>query len=170
MREPLARPTTAGSLLGLALLLSACAAVSNDGASDSPQGSGPSTGGLSSRLIPAGDAGSAASLSPSSITSSLALDAVHAYCHPTLDFASWINDLHPFLSQQAATVYKTVDPTNVPCTTVTGASRVAQEDPFTMQILVPTDAGEYSVFVHRQEVSSPWAVEQILPVASPAAG
>ena len=37
---------------------------------------------------------------------------------------------------------------------------------FTMRILVPTDVGEYSVYVHRTSESTPWAVEQITPLAS----
>ena len=100
-------------------------------------------------------------------TIDLALNAVTAFCRPSLDYNTWIAELYPFLSQQAAVAYETVDPANVPCTTLTGAALVRDGDgAFTMRILVPTDAGEYSVYVHRTVETGPWAVEQITPLAS----
>lgn len=100
-------------------------------------------------------------------TVSLATSAVTAFCRPTLDYDTWIAELYPFLSQQAAVAYETVDPANVPCTTLTSPASVRDGDgAFTMRILVPTDAGEYSVYVHRTVEAAPWAVEQITPLAS----
>lgn len=100
-------------------------------------------------------------------TTSLATDAVTAFCRPTLNYDTWISELYPFLSQQAAVAYETVDPANVPCTTLTGAASVRDGDgAFTMRIVVPTDAGEYSVYVHRTVETGHWAVEQITPLAS----
>ncbi|WP_181069243.1 MULTISPECIES: hypothetical protein [unclassified Rathayibacter] len=55
----------------------------------------------------------------------------------------------------------------MPCTSLAGAATVRDGDgAFTMRILVPTDAGEYSVYVHRTTESTPWAVEQITPLTS----
>ncbi|MCJ1697884.1 hypothetical protein MT349_19040 [Rathayibacter caricis] len=100
-------------------------------------------------------------------TTALATRATSLYCRPGLDYDTWINELYPVLSQQAAVAYETVDPANVPCTSVTGAASVRDGDgAFTMRILVPTDAGEYSVYVHRTVETGPWAVEQITPLAS----
>ncbi|MDY0914591.1 hypothetical protein [Rathayibacter festucae] len=97
----------------------------------------------------------------------IASEAVVAFCRPTLSYDTWISELYPFLSQRAAVAYETVDPANVPCTSLTGAATVRDGDgAFTMRILVPTDAGEYSVYVHRTSESTPWAVEQITPLAS----
>ncbi|PPG79278.1 hypothetical protein C5D04_10075 [Rathayibacter sp. AY1D2] len=100
-------------------------------------------------------------------TLATATAAVTAFCRPSLDYDTWIAELYPFLSQQAAVAYETVDPANVPCTTVIGAASVRDGDgAFTMRIRVPTDAGEYSVYVHRTVETGPWAVEQITPLAS----
>lgn len=100
-------------------------------------------------------------------TLAIATAAVTAFCRPSLDYDTWIAELYPFLSQQAAVAYETADPANVPCTTLTGAASVWDGDgAFTMRILVPTDAGEYSVYVHRTVETGPWAVEQITPLAS----
>ncbi|NQX18258.1 hypothetical protein [Rathayibacter sp. VKM Ac-2857] len=100
-------------------------------------------------------------------TVAVATNAVAAFCRPSLDYESWINELYPVLSQQAGIAYETVDPANVPCTSVTGKARVRDGDgAFTVRILVPTDAGEYSVYVHRPAESTRWAVEQITLLAS----
>lgn len=90
-----------------------------------------------------------------------------AFCRPTLRYELWINELYPFLSPSAALAYETVDPANVPCTTIAGDPVVRDGDEaFTMRILVPTDAGEYSVYVHRSSEAAAWAVEQITPLTS----
>ncbi|PPF31227.1 hypothetical protein [Rathayibacter sp. AY1A3] len=100
-------------------------------------------------------------------TIAVATSTVTAFCRPSLNYDTWIAELYPFLSQQAAVAYETVDPANVPCTTLTGAATVRDGDgAYTMRILVPTDAGDYSVYVHRTVETGPWAVEQITPLAS----
>lgn len=100
-------------------------------------------------------------------TLAIATSAMTAFCRPALDYDMWISELYPSLSQRAAVAYETVDPANVPCTSLSGAATVHDGDgAFTMRILVPTDAGEYSVYVHRTTESTPWAVEQITPLTS----
>ncbi|RFA17746.1 hypothetical protein B7R25_16670 [Subtercola boreus] len=96
----------------------------------------------------------------------IATSVVTAFCRPTLDFQTWINGLYPYLSQTAAVAYETVNPARVPCTAVTGAARVRDGDgTFTVRVIVPTNGGDYSVYVHRTEVTGPWLVEQITPLA-----
>ncbi|WP_211315698.1 hypothetical protein [Rathayibacter caricis] len=115
----------------------------------------------------ASDAEQAPELAVEMATIGIAAKAATAFCRPSLDYDTWIAELYPFLSQHAAVAYETVDPTNVPCTTLTGDATVRDGDgAFTMRILVPTDAGEYSVYVHRTTESTPWAVEQITALAS----
>ena len=95
-----------------------------------------------------------------------AINAVDAFCRPSLAHQTWINGLFPFLSQTAALAYETVDPAKVPCTAVTGDARARDGDgTFTIRVIVPTNAGEYSVYVHRPEVTDPWLVEQITSMA-----
>jgi hypothetical protein len=100
-------------------------------------------------------------------TITIAVDAVTAFCRPVLDYERWIGELYPFLTQHAAVAYETVDPANVPCTAVADGARVRDGDGvYTVRVLVPTDAGEYSVFVHRSAQTAPWGVEQITPRTS----
>ncbi|PPF26295.1 MULTISPECIES: hypothetical protein [unclassified Rathayibacter] len=100
-------------------------------------------------------------------TVAVATNAVATFCRPALDYQTWINELYPVLSQQAAIAYETVDPANVPCTSVTDEARVRDGDgAHTMRVYVPTDAGEYSVYVHRPSETAPWAVDQITPPGS----
>lgn len=100
-------------------------------------------------------------------TTELATRAVTLFCRPTLAYETWIAELYPVLSQSAAVAYETVDPANVPCTGVTGAAQIRDTDgAYTARVLIPTDAGDYSVYVHRPLDTDPWAVEQITPLAS----
>lgn len=100
-------------------------------------------------------------------STALATRAVTLFCRPSLDYDTWIAELYPVLSQAAAVAYETVDPANVPCTGVTGTAQIRDTDgAYTSRVLVPTDAGDYSVYVHRPLDTDPWAVEQITPVAS----
>jgi hypothetical protein len=97
-------------------------------------------------------------------SSVLARDVMKKFCRPTLDETTWINDLYPSLTSAGGEAYATVDPANVPCTAVTGEPHLIDGDAaFTMLIGVPTDAGEYRLYVHRAETTDPWLVEQITP-------
>ena len=97
----------------------------------------------------------------------LATDAVTAFCRPVLDHQTWIDGLYPFLSQTAAVAYGTVNPARVPCTALTGGARVRDDDGiYTVRVIVPTDAGEYTVYVHRLDLPEPWLVESITPTAN----
>ena len=113
------------------------------------------------------DATSTTDSSAAKDTTQFAVAALKLFCRPSLGFKSWIDQLYPLLSQTAASAYSTVDPANVPCTTITGLPSVGSgDDPYTMSIVIPTDAGNYAVYVHRPELSFAWSVEQIIPVAS----
>ncbi|PVZ93284.1 hypothetical protein DDQ50_16425 [Amnibacterium flavum] len=99
-------------------------------------------------------------------SSSLALEVVAKYCRPELESRRWIGDLYPYLTQSAALALQTVDPVNVPCGEVTGSANPVNGDgAFTMRVMVPTDAGEYQVYLHREQLSDEWAVNEIRPAA-----
>jgi hypothetical protein len=97
-------------------------------------------------------------------SSVLARDVMGKFCRPTLDATTWVNDLYPSLTGAAGEAYATVDPANIPCTAVTGEPYLIDGDAsFTMLVGVPTDGGEYRLYVHRAETTDPWLVEQITP-------
>jgi hypothetical protein len=97
-------------------------------------------------------------------TGVLAREVMGKFCRPSLDATTWISELYPHLTGAAGEAYATVDPANVPCTAVTGEPHLIDGDAaFTMLVGVPTDAGEYRLYVHRPETTDPWLVEQITP-------
>jgi hypothetical protein len=97
-------------------------------------------------------------------TGVLAREVMGKFCRPSLDATTWINELYPHLTGAAGEAYATVDPANVPCAAVTGEPHLIDGDAaFTMLVGVPTDAGEYRLYVHRPETTDPWLVEQITP-------
>lgn len=96
----------------------------------------------------------------------LASNAVAAYCSPRLSQGLWLTGLMPFLSEQAATAYGTVDPARVRCSAISGDAWVRDGDVFTVRVVVPTDVGEYEVYVHRESVDAPYVVERLAPPAS----
>ena len=58
----------------------------------------------------------------------------------------------------------TVNPTAVPCTSVTGGSTVRDGDnAYVFRINVPTDVGTYEVYVTRPATTDPWLVERMAP-------
>lgn len=96
----------------------------------------------------------------------IATGVTAAFCRPALDQQLWITGMSPFLSPTAAFGYGTVDPAKVPCTAVVGEARIRDGDrDFTIRVIVPTDVGDYSVYVHRPSLADPWLVEQIAPLA-----
>lgn len=96
----------------------------------------------------------------------IAAEAMTNFCRPDLDQKTWVEGLYPYLTQAAGVSYRTVDPANVTCTSVTGIGQVCNGDgAFTMRVLVPTDAGEYSVTVHRAQLHDLWAVNDMTPIA-----
>lgn len=173
------RLITVGGVAALALLLTSCAtpASTPTASTTTPAASVPTSSTLPSSVNGSTPAAlpteGALDEEPAPVPGvendalALATAAVTAFCRPTLDYDMWIGELYPFLTQEAAVAYETVDPANVPCTTLTGDARVRDGDgTFTIRVLVPTDAGDYSVYVHRTVETGPWAVEQITPLAS----
>jgi hypothetical protein len=97
-------------------------------------------------------------------TTAVAFAGMTAFCRPELDAVTWIEGMYPYLSQSAALAYDSVDPANVPCSTLTGDARVRDGDEaHTMRIWVPTDAGDYSVYVSRESLEDSWLINDLVP-------
>lgn len=159
----------------IVLVLSGCSATAGNGRVEPSDSSTPTTPAASATTAtPTPVAGEeiaphdeAVPVDPTAAKAStaIAVDAVTRFCRPTLSYDAWIEDLYPLLSQQAAVAYETVDPAKVPCTTLVGQPSVRDGDgAYTMRVLVPTDAAEYLVYVHRVDTTLPWLVEQITPL------
>lgn len=91
--------------------------------------------------------------------------AVTAFCQPGLTAEAWLGGLNPYLTQRAGAAFQTVDPANIPCTQVTGgASFTSDANEHYAELLVPTDAGDFSVIMERFDTAQPWLAERIQPV------
>ncbi|MDP9026944.1 MAG: hypothetical protein M3N46_05225 [Actinomycetota bacterium] len=75
---------------------------------------------------------------------------------------AWFAQLQPYLSFDAAQAYATVNPANVVGSRVT--PNLALQPPTSVYlgtVLVPTDAGPYTVLLQRTDGASGWLVERI---------
>lgn len=94
----------------------------------------------------------------------VAAAAVAAYCQPRTANPQWLNNLSLYLTRTATVAYGTVDPQDVPCTSVTGpASVISTDDLFTVIVSVPTDAGAYETYLTRPSTDQTWKVERMVP-------
>lgn len=72
-----------------------------------------------------------------------------AWAHhpPGTTTASWVAGLRPYTTEEYLGVLSTVDPANVPATTVTGPARATVVAPSSVRVQVPTDAVNLVVLV-----------------------
>lgn len=89
---------------------------------------------------------------------------VRTYAQPTLSPDEWAQQMTPLLSQSGAIAYEGQDPTTVPATKVTGSGKVLSgATDVALNVLVPTDAGDYNVALSRSGDSAPWLANEIRP-------
>jgi hypothetical protein len=90
---------------------------------------------------------------------------VRTYAQPKLSPDAWAQQMTPLLSQSGAVAYEGQDPTTIPATKVTGSGKiVGGATDVALNVLVPTDAGEYNVALSRSGDSAPWLANEIRPV------
>lgn len=89
---------------------------------------------------------------------------VRTYAQPTLSSDEWAQQMTPLLSQSGAIAYEGQDPTTIPATKVTGSGKVLPgATDVALNVLVPTDAGDYNVALSRSGDSAPWLANEIRP-------
>lgn len=89
---------------------------------------------------------------------------VCTYAQPTLSPDDWAQQMTPLLSQSGAIAYEGQDPTTIPATKVTGSGKVLPgATDVALNVLVPTDAGDYNVALSRSGDSAPWLANEIRP-------
>lgn len=90
---------------------------------------------------------------------------VRVYAQPTLTADEWAQQMTPLLSQSGAVAYEGQDPTTIPATQVTGDGTIVDgATDVALNVLVPTDAGEYNVALSRSGDGAPWLANEIRPV------
>lgn len=89
---------------------------------------------------------------------------VSVYAQPTLTADEWAQQMTPLLSQSGAVAYEGQDPTTIPATQVTGDGTIVDgATDVALNVLVPTDAGEYNVALSRTGDGAPWLANEIRP-------
>jgi hypothetical protein len=89
---------------------------------------------------------------------------VRTYAQPKLSPDEWAQQMTPLLSQSGAIAYEGQDPTTIPATKVTGSGKVLPgATDVALNVLVPTDAGDYNVALSRSGDSAPWLANEIRP-------
>lgn len=68
---------------------------------------------------------------------------------PGTDQQQWLTRLRPFTSDEFITVMASVDPANIASTAVTGAPKPVESTSSSMEVRLPTNAGELQVLVVR---------------------
>lgn len=92
---------------------------------------------------------------------------MRAFARPSLDEATWWDQLRPLLTPAAAIAYEGTDPANVPASAVTGAPVLVDDtSAYLARVEVPTDAGTYAVLLVREGAGQPWLAERITPPES----
>jgi hypothetical protein len=90
---------------------------------------------------------------------------VRTYAQPKLSADAWARQMTPLLSQSGAVAYEGQDPTTIPATKVTGRGKIVDgATDVALNVLVPTDAGEYDVALSRSGDNTPWLANEVRPV------
>ena len=92
---------------------------------------------------------------------------VRTYAQPDLSPDEWAQQMTPLLSQSGAVAYEGQDPTTIPATKVTGRGKIVDgATDVALNVLVPTDAGEYNVALSRSGDSATWLANEIRPTSA----
>ena len=81
---------------------------------------------------------------------------------------AWWASFSPNLNPTAYEAYKTVIPTNIAATAVTGEPAIVDESsPYLAGLHVQTNSGVYSILLQRDDATSQWFVERLEAVPAP---
>lgn len=90
-------------------------------------------------------------------------EAMRLFARPTLDQATWWEELSPLMNDVARKDYAYVQPQSIPANKVTGPGKIVEEDSASVvRIEVPTNAGTYVVILNRTDADSPWKIARYI--------
>lgn len=98
--------------------------------------------------------------------SAIAAKALTAFVDRGRPYDVWWPDFSQYLGPEALYAFEFTDPAKVPASTVTGPPIVAAAPSATeITVLVPTDFGQYSVTLNRQNRDGEWTITRLTPPA-----
>ena len=91
--------------------------------------------------------------------------AMTDFARPKVEEKQWANDLASWLTPQATADYSSVDPANIPASSVTGPATLTVDEAngFGVIAAVPTNAGTYTLQLLRSGKDAPWKVNRLTP-------
>lgn len=90
-------------------------------------------------------------------------EAMRLFARPTLDQATWWDEISPLMNDVARKDYAYVQPQSIPANKVTGPGKLVDEDsPSVARIEVPTNAGTFVVILNRSDADSPWKIARYI--------
>lgn len=98
----------------------------------------------------------------------VATEVINLFARPGVPERRWYSDLVPYLSEDYAEDAQYIDPANVRVTDVLSGPDLVREqgNPLTVAAEFSTDAGPWSILLHRVGQDDPWLVEAIQPTDS----
>ena len=95
--------------------------------------------------------------------------AMALFGRPTVEEKTWFKDLEPMLAAEYKEDARYIDPARVPFSTVTDGPSISREaqNPMTVTATFDTDAGPWTMMLHRIGQDDPWLVTSISPVSAP---
>lgn len=103
---------------------------------------------------------------------STAVTAVSLYSRPGVEKAQWLRELSPYVTQQFAADFQTVNTAYIASTKAesTGELLVDEANVFGCTAVVGTDAAKLTVKLLRNDAEPSWKVESIVPELGKGAG
>lgn len=94
-----------------------------------------------------------------------AAKVMRLFARPEVGYRNWFEDLHPFLRDEYAKEAEYVDPANIPVSEVISGPELLRQggNPLTVTAMFETNAGPWSVLLHRTGQNEPWLVAAIEP-------
>ena len=94
--------------------------------------------------------------------------AMALFGRPTVEEKTWFRDLEPMLAAEYKEDARYIDPAQVPFSTVTDGPAISREaqNPMTVTATFDTDAGPWTMMLHRIGQDDPWLVTSISPVSA----
>ncbi|MDP9890025.1 hypothetical protein J2S98_004107 [Arthrobacter oryzae] len=95
-----------------------------------------------------------------------AAKAMALFGRPAVEETTWFKDLEPMLATEYKEDARYIDPARVPFSTVTDGPAISREaqNPMTVTASFDTNAGPWTMMLHRIGQDDPWLVTSISPV------
>lgn len=95
-----------------------------------------------------------------------AAKAMALFGRPSVEEMTWFKDLEPMLAIEYKEDARYIDPARVPFSTVTDGPAISREaqNPMTVTASFDTNAGAWTMMLHRSGQDDPWLVTSISPV------